>query len=80
VVDRLLLTREELRALTGFERPSRMCAWLRDRGWVHEGPARKGDVPKVARAYHDARMNGTLASPSRRRDGPRLDFMTNAHR
>jgi Domain of unknown function (DUF4224) len=76
----LLLTRDELKALTGYERPSRMCAWLRTRGWVHEAPGRKGDVPKVARAYHDARMSGVVAPTGDRRDGPRLEFMTNARR
>jgi hypothetical protein len=76
----LHLTREELSDLTGYEQPVRMCAWLRARGWIHEAPARKGDVPKVSRAYHGARMSGTLATLSGRRDGPHLDFMLSARR
>lgn len=74
----LHLTRDDLVALTGYEQPKRMCAWLRTRGWVYEAPARRGDVPKVARAYHDARMSGTLVAGGLRRDGPHLDFMLSA--
>lgn len=53
-----LMSREELGALTGTKQPKRMCAWLEMRGWVHEPPARRGDIPKVLRAYRDARLSG----------------------
>lgn len=52
------LTDAELHQLTGYAQPSRQCAWLKSRGWVFEPPARRGERPKVARAYHDARMSG----------------------
>jgi hypothetical protein len=69
----LLLTRLELEQLTGTKQAKRMCAWLQVRGWVHEAPARRGDVPKVLRAYCDARLSGL--KPAEKRIGPRLDWM-----
>jgi hypothetical protein len=78
VAPQLHLTRDDLVALTGYQQPRRMCAWLRARGWVYEAPARRGDVPKVARAYHDARMSGATAFDHGYREGPRMDFMLNA--
>lgn len=53
-----LMSREELSALTGTMQPKRMSEWLESRGWVHELPARRGDIPKVLRAYRDARLSG----------------------
>ncbi|MCW5671182.1 MULTISPECIES: DUF4224 domain-containing protein [unclassified Hydrogenophaga] len=53
-----LMSREELSALTGTMQPKRMSVWLESRGWVHEPPARRGDIPKVLRAYRDARLSG----------------------
>lgn len=69
----LLMTREELRSLTGTTQPKRMCAWLEARGWVHEPPARRGDIPKVLRAYLDARLSG--ARPERTKKAS-YSFMT----
>jgi len=71
----LLLTRDDLQALTGHKSPAAMARWLRQRGWIHELPARQGDIPKVARAYFDARMTGAPL-PGQRRVGPRLEFLT----
>lgn len=60
----LHLDRAELESLTGLQQPKRMCAWLLDREWVFEPPKRRGDIPKVARAYHDARQaNGGKPLP-----------------
>ena len=53
-----LMSREELVGLTGTKQPKRMSAWLYVRGWAHEPPARRGDIPKVLRAYRDARLSG----------------------
>jgi hypothetical protein len=72
------LERDELEKLTGYEQPKRMCAWLALRGWVFEAPARRGDIPKVSRAYHDARMSGQPLAQQTRRVGPRLDFFADA--
>lgn len=69
----LCLTREELKVLTSTVQPKRMCAWLTDRGWIFENPSRRGDIPKVDRAYYLARMSGQR--PITKRAGPRLDFM-----
>ncbi len=69
----ITLDRAELVNLTGMKQPKRMAEWLTGRGWVFEPPARRGDIPKVDRAYYLARMSGQQAAP--RRTGPRLDFM-----
>lgn len=53
-----LMSREELVSLTGTKQPKRMCAWLESRGWAHEQPSRRGDIPKVLRAYRDAVLSG----------------------
>lgn len=69
----LLLTRQELRELTGFSMPSKMTAWLESRAWVFEPPCKSGEVPKVDRTYYLARMSGQTPAP--RRSGPKLDWM-----
>jgi hypothetical protein len=69
-----LLTREELELLTGLHQPKRMCDWLDARGWVFEPPQRRGDIPKVLRAYRDARMSGQ--QPARTRKRGDYSFMT----
>jgi Domain of unknown function (DUF4224) len=66
----LLLTRAELEQLTDTVQAKRMCAWLTVRGWAFEPPARRGEIPKVARSYHDARMNGRPLADSTRRTQP----------
>jgi hypothetical protein len=73
----LLLTRDELEALTGTKQPKRMCAWCTARGWIFERPARRGDVPKVDRAYYLARMSGqrTASIAPIGRPRVRVDFM-----
>lgn len=72
----MLLTRDELVKLTGYAQPARMCAWLTSRGWHFEPPPRRGDIPRVSRAYCEARLAGEKpASPAGRREGPRLDWM-----
>lgn len=68
-----LLSRNELLALTGTMQPKRMCQWLELRGWAFEPPARRGDTPKVLRAYRDARLTGTRTERSKRAD---YSFMT----
>lgn len=73
----LLLDRASLERLTGTVQPKRMCAWLAARGWVFEAPARRGDIPKVDRDYYHARMSGEKPSAKqKRREGPRVDWMT----
>lgn len=69
----LLLTRQQLEDLTGTVQPARMMAWMDERHWVYEPPARRGEIPRVSRAYFEARMSGRATVG--RRVGPRLDFM-----
>lgn len=71
----LTLTRDELVELTGKSQPARMCVWLTARGWHFEPPARRGDVPKVDRAYYTAKMSGQQPGAPSRRVEPCFDFM-----
>lgn len=70
----LLLTLDELQALTGYRTRSKMIQWLTQRDWVFEPPTKRGDIPKVSRAYFTARMSGQ--QPTERRKLPNLDWMT----
>lgn len=70
----LFLSRMELAALTGTKQPKRMEAWLVARGWVHESAPRRGDHPRVDRAYYFARMSGAAVNDARR-EGPRFDLL-----
>ena len=72
----LLLTADELRALTGTKQAKRQADWLKARGWVFEAPTRRGAPPKVGRAYAEARMAGRQATPDApRRVAPSADWM-----
>lgn len=78
MADGLHLNRDELVSLTSTVQPKRMCVWLTERHWVFEPPARRGDIPKVARAYHAARMSGQAlptAAGHQKRPRARLNFM-----
>lgn len=68
-----LMLRDELIALTGTKQPKRMCVWLEARGWAHEPPERRGDIPKVLRAYRDARLSGIQPDQKKRAN---YSFMT----
>jgi hypothetical protein len=68
------LTRDELTTLTGTKQPKRMAAWLEARHWVFEPPERRSEIPRVARAYHDAKMSGEQPGRTRRRGD--YSFMT----
>lgn len=73
MTEALHLTTTDLYALTGYRQPARQCAWLTSRGWVYEPPGRRGDHPKVSRAYHDARMSGQRPQSERQRPRSRPD-------
>lgn len=51
------LTRSELRALTGRRHRATVIAWLKQQRWRHVLDA--DGWPKVARAFHDARLGIT---------------------
>ena len=72
----LLLTPAELEALTGYAQPARQSQWLKGRGWVFEPPRRRGESPKVSRAYFEARMAGQAPKPEAQRQAPRFAWMT----
>lgn len=71
----LHLSDADLVSLTGYTQPARQCAWLDERGWVFERPKRRGDRPRVARAYHDARMSGQPMPGNKRRGRIDTDWM-----
>src|SRR6188474_831198 len=78
-VSDLLLTRDELQALTGTKQAKRMCDWLTIHGWVFVPPTRRAETPKVSRAYSEARLSGQRPQePAKRRVGPSVDWMTQA--
>lgn len=74
----LLLDRATLERLTGTVQAKRMCDWLEARHWVFEPPARRGDIPKVAVVYYEARMTGRPMVAAQRRTEPSLDFLAEA--
>ena len=61
----LLLTRDELQALTGTKQAKRMCDWLTIHGWVFVPPTRRAETPKVSRAYSEARLASVSKAPPR---------------
>jgi hypothetical protein len=61
----LLLTRDELQALTGTKQAKRMCDWLTVHGWVFVPPTRRAEAPKVSRAYSEARLASVSKAPPR---------------
>ena len=72
----LLPTPDELRDLTGTKQAKRQADWLKARGWQFEPPARRGECPKVGRAYAEARMAGLQVTPDQpRRVAPSADWM-----
>jgi hypothetical protein len=52
------LTKEELSALSGSTHKRLQIQWLTSEGWPYS-VTRTGH-PQVSRAYHDARMSGTI--------------------
>lgn len=72
----LILSPSELASLTGYAQPARQAQWLASRAWVFEPPRRRGESPKVSRAYFDARMAGKTPAPEAERQGPRFAWMT----
>lgn len=71
--EELTLSRAELRSLTGRRQVAAMVSWLHRHNWVYEAPDGRGDIPKVARSYFNAKMTGAPL-PGARRAGPRVDF------
>ncbi len=59
----MILTPDELAALTDSDRPCEQRAWLNARGWVFE--TGKRGRPKVLRSYAFARMGGSLGERER---------------
>jgi hypothetical protein len=57
----MLLTPDELAALTGRQRPAAQVRWLRAHGWPHEIGA--DGRPKVLRAYAERRLGALDSTP-----------------
>lgn len=74
---RLTLEPDELFDLTGYRQAKRQTDWLDSRGWIYEAPEKRGERPKVDRAYYLARMSGTphAASRSAPRAEPKLAWL-----
>ncbi len=68
----IVLTPDELHALTGTMQSARQTQWLEERQWVFEAPApgRRKQHPKVDRTYYLARMSGAELPTARAK--PRL--------
>ena len=66
-----LLTRDELRDLTGYQRPSDIARWLGEQGWVYVFGA--DDWPRVARGHADMQLGAGVDSTARRQPRLRLD-------
>lgn len=65
----MFLSKDELRDLTGYQKPSLQKRWLTDRAWPYEENA--AGYPKVLRSIVEKRMGGSTES-ARRRQGPDL--------
>ncbi len=72
----IVLTRDELVALTSTKQPKRMAVWLTKNAWVFEPARNNRDYPKVDRGYYQARMFGQVSTPQKR-VGPDLGFLLN---
>jgi hypothetical protein len=55
----VILTPDELAALTDSDKPAEQRAWLTQRGWVFE--TGKRGRPKVLRAHAEQKMGGRLS-------------------
>lgn len=64
-----LLTNNDLRALTGYVRPSSQIAWLRANGFVFRVAA--DGHPRVDRAHYE-RVMGASSGEARTRTAPNL--------
>lgn len=62
----MILTPEELEALTDSDRPCEQRAWLTARGWVYE--TGKRGRPKVLRSYAEAKLGGAVQAKEWRPD------------
>lgn len=63
----MFLSKDEIRDLTGYQKPSLQKRWLTDRSWPYEEDA--AGYPKVLRALAEKRM-GLSVSTATRRLGP----------
>ena len=69
----LLLSRDELVALTGTVQPARQRRWLDARGWPYAEAFGRGSHPRVARFVFTEKMTGR--DPCREAPKPRFDAL-----
>jgi len=60
----LLLSRDELAALTGTKQAKRMSQWLQSRRWPFALTGRRGGFPQVARLVFVDRMTQVNVNPA----------------
>lgn len=72
----LLLTRDELHALSGCQRRANVTAWLVTNGWAHVLGVDRW--PRVSRAYAEAKLAGGDAIAPRASGGPNFDALRKA--
>jgi len=69
----LLLSRQEVAALTGTKQPLRQRRWFDARGWPYVEAMGRSAHPRVARSVFDDKMKGR--DPSRAAPQPRFDAL-----
>jgi hypothetical protein len=69
----LLLSRQEITALTGTKQPVRQRRWFDARGWPYVDAMGRSAHPRVARSVFDEKMKGR--DPSHAAPQPRFDAL-----
>lgn len=71
----LFLTAEELRYLTGYQKPGRQTAWLRTQGFTFRIAA--DGHPRVDRSHYLKLMDGTADTMQRKKTEPNFGCLLN---
>lgn len=72
----LLLTRDELRELSGCSRRTHVSGWLVTSGWAHVLGV--DGWPRVSRAYAEAKLAGGDVIAPKAANGPNFDVLRKA--
>lgn len=71
----LFLTAEELRGLTGYQKPGRQTAWLRAQGFTFRIAA--DGYPRVDRSHYLKLMGGAVDATQRKKTEPNFGGLLN---
>jgi hypothetical protein len=74
----MFLTKAQLVELTGYKRPSSICVWLADHGWVFVVGA--DGYPRVDRRYYDQRMIDGCAGFSSEPDYGAMEYINGSEK